>query len=368
MICRHAGERSASGRSMNVCSSAMRSSTSSAWSRMKFAVRNGRSVSVATTMTCSLIERLWSAAAMPPLSTSSQRLAHKLVPQRVRRDGAAAGGARFAREVREAAAGLVDDDLHRGDVPLRDLRLDGDLDCPLGDEHVRPEVAEAARAAAAALQCKKLFAEAVLLETEDVVVADLRGAEVADRGDANRRAVAERAVAARRPPPPPQRRCGDDAELTLDRDQRGENGDAADEVFRGIDRVDDPAPRRAAARAELLAEDAVVRPLLPEAVDDHPLHRLVDLGDRRAVGLRADRELGAEVAHRDLVGAVGEGERELEVGIHATGAYLRSLSPLAGRGWRAAPGEGRTFARPHDLRENTSQWPRLSRGSPAPAT
>src|ERR1051325_3166136 len=197
MICRHAGERSASGRSMNVCSSAMRSSTSSAWSRMKFAVRNGRSVSVATTMTCSLIERLWSAAAMPPLSTSSQRLEHNLVQQRVRRDGAAAVGARFAGEVREASAGFVDDDLHRGDVPLRDLRLDGDLDRPLGHEHVRPEVAEAARAAAAAHQVQEAFAEAVLLEAEDVVVADLRGAELARRGDVDWRAVAERPLAAR---------------------------------------------------------------------------------------------------------------------------------------------------------------------------
>src|SRR4029079_7149148 len=162
----------------------------------------------------------------------------------------AAVGARFAGEVREASAGFVDDDLHRSHVPLRDLRLDGDLDRSLGHEHVRPEVAEAARAAAAALQCKKPFGEVVLLETEDIVVADLRGAEIADRGDANWRAVAERAVAARRPPPPPQRRRGDDAELTLERDQRGEDRDAADEVFRGVDRVDDPAPRRAAARAE----------------------------------------------------------------------------------------------------------------------
>ena len=47
-------------------------------------------------------------------------------------------------------------------------------DRSLGDEHVRPEIAEAARAAAAPHEIEKLVAETALLEAGNVVVAELR--------------------------------------------------------------------------------------------------------------------------------------------------------------------------------------------------
>jgi len=65
---------------------------------------------------------------------------------------------------------------------------------------------------------------------------------------------------------------------------------------------------------------SVARALAPEAVAQHPLHRLVGLGDRRVVALGAHAERGrAEGLHRDLVRRIGQLESELKVAIHARG-------------------------------------------------
>ena len=55
---------------------------------------------------------------------------------------------RTPAEVGERPARLLDDHLQRGEIPQRDGRIAGDLGRPLGNEHVLPEVAEAARAPA----------------------------------------------------------------------------------------------------------------------------------------------------------------------------------------------------------------------------
>src|SRR4051794_37700665 len=144
---------------------------------------------------------------------------------------------------------------------MRDLRFDRNLRRALGDEHVRPEVAEAARAAAAANEIEKSPADSEVLEAGNVVVAELRAVDVIDRRHVNRRPVAERAFAARRPPSPSDRRRGNDADQAIERDQRGKDGNPSYVILRRIDRIDDPSPRRIAASAKLLAEDAVVRPL-----------------------------------------------------------------------------------------------------------
>ena len=67
--------------------------------------------------------------------------------------------------------------------------------------------------------------------------------------------------------------------------------------------------------AELLAEDRVARARLGQAGADHLLDRAVGLGDRREVGLGLHHQVGgAEPAHRERVGGVGERVREVEIG------------------------------------------------------
>ena len=52
--------------------------------------------------------------------------------------------ARHPMAVGERAAGLLDEQAHGGDVVGRHPDgVDGDVECPLGDEGVLPEVAEA---------------------------------------------------------------------------------------------------------------------------------------------------------------------------------------------------------------------------------
>ena len=47
------------------------------------------------------------------------------------------------REIRELSSGFFDDHLERRDVPNRHDRVEADLACTLGYEHVRPEIAKA---------------------------------------------------------------------------------------------------------------------------------------------------------------------------------------------------------------------------------
>jgi hypothetical protein len=75
---------------------------------------------------------------------------HLVVQQPVAAHAAAAVGPGPPVEVGEAPARLLDDDLQRGEVPQRHLGLERRVDCPLGDEHVRPEVAEGPGAPAVA--------------------------------------------------------------------------------------------------------------------------------------------------------------------------------------------------------------------------
>src|ERR1035437_1027208 len=69
-----------------------------------------------------------------------------LMQEAVRGEDAAPGGGAHALQVGEAATGLLDDDLQRGQVPEADLWLHGDIDTALGHQHVLPEIAESPRA------------------------------------------------------------------------------------------------------------------------------------------------------------------------------------------------------------------------------
>src|SRR5690242_3701729 len=63
-----------------------------------------------------------------------------------------------AGQVAELTPGLLDDDLRRRQVPQRRDGIDGDLQCALGQQHVGPEVAEAARAPARLNELDQPFA------------------------------------------------------------------------------------------------------------------------------------------------------------------------------------------------------------------
>src|SRR5205814_1966495 len=99
---------------------------------------------------------------------------------------------------------------------------------PFRHQHVLPEIAEAARAAAAAGQGQEALVQAVEEHLRLFQRRDLR--------DADPLAVAERPLAARGPPAASERRRGDDARgepaAVLEADERGEDRDAADVVLR----------------------------------------------------------------------------------------------------------------------------------------
>src|SRR5215207_4895318 len=77
----------------------------------------------------------------PPRSGTAQQGQDLVVDQAVRAQAAAAGWGRLAGEIAEPAAGLLDDDLERGDVPDGRLRLQSRIGSALGDQQVDPEVA-----------------------------------------------------------------------------------------------------------------------------------------------------------------------------------------------------------------------------------
>ena len=118
--------------------------------------------------------------------------------------------------------------------------------------------------------------------------------------------------------------------VALDREQRPEQGHAADEVVGAVDRVDVPADRRVGGLAAvLLADEAVIRERVEEAPADHPLDLGVGLGHERLVGLGRDLEVAPEMPPRHEVRLVAGGERDVQ--------------PAAQLGVRTAPEPGRPF-------------------------
>ena len=233
----------------------------------------------------------------------------------VGRDRAARVDAALAGEVREGATGLLDDQLHRGEVPVDDPdRVDGAVDCALGDQHVPPEVAVAACVPGAVGQLGQRLLERegqhrvldpVDRRDADLVAVDERAgaalgppAAVQGRGATRRRAGRSRRPRARRASP---RRGSPAGSCGCRRSGRGSSGGAP------VPAAPSSSPR-IASPGRSLAED---RPELR-------LDGAIGLGHGRRVGLRLDREVArAEAAERDRVGRVGEAKCELEVGAHA---------------------------------------------------
>ena len=192
--------------------------------------------------------------------------------------------------VGERAAGGLDDRSERGQVVGRDADgVDRHVDGTLGDEHVLPEVAEAARAAGPLLEGDQRAGQAERIPAVVVRDAHLRLGQLGDgrhvhlAGDPVGGHV--RPEAGTTPPTTVEGGRRHHAEHGAavgmgERDQRGPHRDAADEARGAVDRVDHPTPRRIlrAGHAVLLAERGVLGPCRREAIDDEPLHATIDLG------------------------------------------------------------------------------------------
>ena len=144
----------------------------------------------------------------------------------------------------------------------------GDVERPLGDEHVHPEVAEAAAAPGPPAAARRAASPAPVLEPRaDAGVGEVGLGQRRRRRHRGWAAPSAKApAAAGRPPAPPERRrrghADDQLAVVLERDERGPDRDALDVVRRAVDRVDDP-PGRGVGRPEqalLLAEHGVVGP------------------------------------------------------------------------------------------------------------
>jgi hypothetical protein len=104
-----------------------------------------------------------------------------------------------------------------------------------------------------------------------------------------------------------------DVAVALEREERCPDGDAAQEVPRPVDRVDDPARRRPVV-AFLLAENTLAATVARNPFAQCTLDGSVGVRNRAPVRLRLDTEVRrAEARERQRVGVVGEREGEGEV-------------------------------------------------------
>src|SRR5262249_37471277 len=102
------------------------------------------------------------------------------------------------------------------------------------------------------------------------------------------------------------RHVGDAGDLlapVLQADERSPDRDAADEVARAVDGVDDPAEAGGAGRVpELFAEEAVLRKRRVQRRPQRLFRLAVGDGDGALVRLPFDLKVSVEVADRDLSG------------------------------------------------------------------
>src|SRR5690606_10586463 len=133
-----------------------------------------------------------------------------VVQQAVRRGRVAAVRARPAVETGEAAARLGHDDRGGGHVPERQLRLRAQVDRPLGDHHVRPEVAVRPGAPHLPGQVEEAVQAPLLLPAAERGVGEGGVGELRDLGDVEpggrgQAASGEGTVVQRGPPAAAQR-------------------------------------------------------------------------------------------------------------------------------------------------------------------
>ena len=224
---------------------------------------------------------------------------------------------------REPAAGLAHDHVERGHVVDLELRLRGDVDGTLGEQHVGPEVAVRPGAPAAPRQRQEVVEQAALVPAGERGVGQRGVLEAAYVGDLapgrlEQRPAGPGAVAGRGPPATLELRGGDHAEHHLvvddEGDERGPDRHAADEVLGAVDRVDDPASLAVPGRALLLAGDRVAGAHPRQRAPDALLDRLVGVGDRGEVGLAHHVQVERlEPGGGVRVGVVGEHVRKAQI-------------------------------------------------------
>ena len=198
-----------------------------------------------------------------------------------------------------------------------------DVDRALGDQHVRPEVAEGAGAPDASRQRRGTRRAAVTPSRSATSRRGTRRPSVADAGDrdaawpppasdATRRCP--RAAHQRRPSAGRRHHADHDLARRPERDQRGPHRDAADEVLRAVDRVDDPAPRRRRRSRRTPRRSPRRRGrAVASAADRSSTARSASVTGVRSGLVSTRRSSGAEAGQRDLVGRVGQLERQREV-------------------------------------------------------
>jgi len=245
------------------------------------------------------------------------------VEEPVRTEQARTDGPVDAVDGRRPASGLAHDHVERGHVVERQLRLDGDVDGTLADEHVRPEVAERTGAPDRTHDVAELQAASGVDPAVQRRVRQERVRQRAHLRDPHRRRVHQRLAGVRatiraRPPAPAQQGSADDAyfDPVLDHqcDQRGPGRYATDEVGGAVDRVDDPAARAPAGVLALFAVDGVAGTAPRQGATDRLLDGGVGIRHLGQVGLALDAQvLSAEPSESDRVGVVGEHVRQAEI-------------------------------------------------------
>ena len=207
-------------------------------------------------------------------------------------------------EVGEPSARLLDDDLRSGEVPGLEVELRVDLGLACRDEPVAQVVAEAPLALRRVDEPGEAVPVATLPDDAQPRVHEEAPAELAHVRDPEALAVPVRPRTPTGGIDLGRHRVMDDAHrdfaTLLQCDQRRPEPDAADEVLRAVDRVDDPAHLVRSVPAELLAEGAVRREGASEDLDDRLLGFAVGPGDRCGVGLERDFDALVEVLERDL--------------------------------------------------------------------
>jgi hypothetical protein len=258
------------------------------------------------------------------------------VQQPVRADDLLLRPWRPAVERGHKAAGLLQDRHERRVVPRREPRIHGCIDRPFGDEGVLPEIAEGTGVPDGRLDSHEVAP----------VRRRHRGvSETRNRRDPDCLPVPKRALATCRPPAVAERRSRDDAAddlvLSLERDQRRPDRNAAREVLRPVDRIDHP-PDRTDAGAFLLAHDALARTAGRDALPQCALDHTIRVRHGRRVRLGVDAEVdSAEPPQAQRVGEVGKLEGESEVGGRHPPRLLRPGLGSAKRG------ERRPLAKPY---------------------
>src|SRR2546426_4122148 len=243
-------------------------------------------------------------------------------------------------EVRESPAGLLDEEHAGREIPGLEVDLDVELCLAFSHQTVAGVVAEAALAIGGVDQTDEAVPAARAAQEAEPGVDQVCLAEIADVRHANALAVEEGATTPARGVELAGHRVVDDADRDLarflQRDQRRPHGDAADEVLRPVDGIDDEAAIARPALAELLAQEAVVREGAAKDFDDHLLGFAIRLRDRREIGLGRHGEAARGVLERDLAGGPRRFRGRFEWSHYCSG----DREPGSVRGWPARGGRG----------------------------